>query len=326
MKRKAKIIGIILVMLGILDILLRMIYSSSGSKFYFFINDPGKAFFHLVVLPLVTWLFISNLSSDELNRMWQKAKPAFCLLPLLLLLAWNITYDDMIHAFNDRIPMPYEFSDLQTRDTLSKLHKNLNEHNYDPEIKQYIDIKNLHPINNFKDYWTETTFSSKSSFLLTFLSISICSFIIFTHVIIGWTNKSINQKQFNILLLMVSIISPWVFLRAYSEWFSNFQKIKETSLNNLILMSFVLSIILMISFVMHKRKTMGIILLTIVSASSSIVSFIIGLKVSYFNMVAHILYTMDFSFLLVIYSMLVIFFLVLIHFGIAEDKETYDLI
>lgn len=242
-------ISIISSFLGIIGIFLTCFSTNNKLGIQLVLNDPGKVFFHIFILPVAIRSFFKNFPYLKIKKISPKWKIALISQVIACFVFGSIlTGYEHINRNCSRLPSP-EILPLENRESIpiysewQEKRKTIIKENSaglltknpgtDNHLNPYVDSieserKNLCSVNYwtfyFKDrYWKILRISEAWSLLLSLLAIFFyhivfCS-LLAIYPIKKWNRKFPFAKIIPIYNFILFSILLWVPLRAYSEFY-----------------------------------------------------------------------------------------------------------
>ncbi len=261
-----------LLVLGLVEVILKIIYSSSLSYgLSFVLNDPGKTLFHLVLLPVAAAILLSKLPVRLITYLFGRIRyfPTFLFLILVTVAIYEV-FSDHLHPGADTALMPYEVrgapaalsalrldiarqvtqyhqTDLPDDAQRNKLQQA--KQTYAQQVSE-LRSRSKSPAGSFTVYYWY-------AMLLNCIGVAyaVLLFVLTLSLIAG--KVELEDRRLDAFILNIFILSPWIILRAYSEWYfsmGNYHLAEDSKL----VVIFFLSILLVMQ-VAFLRKSRGFI-------------------------------------------------------------------
>jgi AraC-like DNA-binding protein len=265
----AILVSLFPIILGLVDVLLRMIYLHSFKEgIYFSIHDPGRMVHSFVLLPVSIYILIVNFPLANIKASFSKLKIVICIMFVFLeFLAVFQAYHDARDGYNNRLPMPYNLR--EGRNKLVKLHHSIMEEinnykrlsfsksEYQKHIKEfrkpYLEYSNKvkGPADQF---WYSTTFYTKFSIFVTFIGISYVIILFTIIAFFALERKRIDDSLLKAFIINAAVLSSWFIFRAYSEWYLNLGDFDVQKDAKFIVLPFDTVVLLVTVFFLYQKK------------------------------------------------------------------------
>ncbi|MFD2112027.1 hypothetical protein [Thiorhodococcus fuscus] len=328
---------------GLLDVILRCEKIGFTNGLIEAAQDPGKVLFFLFLLPIAAFVLIRTFPEELLCLNRTRKIVAYSLGLCLLAISLLLTIDDAEKGFCDRSPMPSHFSDdliaknlyaerqilrtlvdnarfpdrSITPQSLEEMRKAVSNQarsantRYQELVEKEFSKKYTGQWKTECNFITHSSFRAKWAVFNTFQALLIVSLLIWIIVLHIAAGRPLNNPMREALIIVFSVLVPWLVFRSYSEWYSSFGDMsfsRYTPLLLAIILSFL--VFALIGILQHRGRAL-VIAASFMVATSSLVATISQINPEWFGyLVSH------FSILSPI-ELLTVYFLVLLLFGSA---------
>jgi hypothetical protein len=254
-KRIAWILLLGLAALGILDTFLRYYYllPDKAVAWRDILNDPGKQLFVVLFLPLLAFLVARHYPVTQARAAFQRHSLLFGTLASILTFGIGAYYipKNAVNNFYLNCTTPEHIGDEAIRTNIAKIREThfqavvnaLGQPNYaaHAEIQMLTFETNRNQVfsdrgltnHSLAGFWHDTSRHAKVAVLETEAAVFIGLTILWTLLL--FTPKGsqtdertkIPKETSDAILLAVALLSLWVPLKLYSEWYTNFCHARE---------------------------------------------------------------------------------------------------
>jgi hypothetical protein len=250
---KKQIIAVVsfLAMLGVADVIARVLICGNVG-FEYALHDPGKNFFHIIILPLVAVVVLTKIHPVSLYRKMEfnewpgylKAVVGSFLGMVILSGIWGAYMheeDWRCSKLRGAYLMPFDVypnqagvdSLKQKRSQIDDMFHSLAEHKSDSTKRKGIAAK----ISKLKSEYVELSkkhcpddcsiwkVNSPYTYLSVFETLVAVVFVgyLFSAIVLFAIQKRLGgEASTNAVTAAVAVISPWILLRTYSDLYINF--------------------------------------------------------------------------------------------------------
>lgn len=270
--KTGRLVFFFFIAVGLIDLITRIIISGPQLGIYYSIHDPGKIFFHIVILPLASIILATRTPVSLIwtyFKAWDKSVK-WLISPFIIL----ILVTGLIGSFvNDKkwrcggieaYIMPFDIysssnpeslKDMIVLDTLRaqvyrEIFKDTMERKYDLDSlkRDYKGITAKHQSNC--GFYPFTSFLNFWELIETILAVLVVAYLFTSIIVLAVHRRLGNQVNTSGLITTVAILAPWIILRAYSDLYINFTERINASVYVFII---VLFIFILIAFIMDKK-------------------------------------------------------------------------
>jgi hypothetical protein len=306
---RRKLIAICVLLLGVMDVLLIFATAAASdvdnplsAALGEALNDPGKDFFHIVLLPLALFVFF-----DEFDLTILQAKPMLLSLGILLFLGLLAFWAGHIAHSHYR----------STSEATSQLASPADYGNAgcSKELFRLRGAQRVQPMaswRSLKDAYRDTASKCADASIRSWWSIFLTGVGLIAVVLVIWevvlrvvfVRRSRERNQ--ILLTAASLLTIWIPLRVYSDWYLNFgiQDPRTFVGIGLIVVLAALLVILPVWIMQLSRIYATKVILLIWSGASAIVGAVAAVKAQWIANFVAILSALQLSELGLIYLLL----------------------
>lgn len=232
------------VTLGLLDAALR-IHLNPIEGWIIVLHDPGKTFFHLVVLPLVVWIAANHYALHRAQCSVAVSAPAKFTLVLLMAVAAAGAVIESRSSFKDRLTAAEDIADKGFRDQLAQVRKELRDglvtganQSDDSNGSQALKAKNksnelaaevtAQAVAQYGSWYQAASPRRLIATVLAAFGFIATAYVLWLLVctargIFPWASTG------RALYLMILLLSIWPLLNGYSEVWRNFGVAPESN-------------------------------------------------------------------------------------------------
>jgi hypothetical protein len=313
MSRAAKLTALALLVLGISDVVLRCYLLGSLNALTLALQDPAKTLFHLMQLPLAAFVLLRDYPINII-RACVRTQKTICLGIGVLLLSLAIIFGitDTIAGFSQRWPMPEDIKDAQLRGELLNLRLDFLRGDSDP--------KRLYEDYNRKIGLQNRSMAAASSRvyvsgLLSTLGIIFAVLLLWTLVVHAISRKPLSEEFVGALIFVVSILSPWLLLRPYSEWHLHFGEGDLITYKPLFIASVFSLIVIFLIVILKQRRKLGALIAVGVSVGTTLLAILAAVRKDWFSQVAWVAARSDLLYTTIFYVLIGCFVLAILTFS-----------
>lgn len=245
--------------LGVLDVILRIYYLGFEAGLTAVVNDPGKEFFHILLLPALAYLLLTvPLTSRDLLRGLFRLPMGRFIVGALLVVAMLQSANEAKSAFTRTNSSPEDFADPKNREDYAQARKDLlflrtgGAHENSVRAKAIVQRYNIYSVVTETNDLIEITGDQardaaysishklvgddadwpaclrKASLrryvatLLAFAGNLAMAWLFFAVCFSSLPQSRPATKERDVMLLMIAIFSMWLPLKFYSEWYYQF--------------------------------------------------------------------------------------------------------
>jgi hypothetical protein len=203
-------------------------------------HDPGKSFYHVVILPLAVMCLSKGFPVDVLKR--QLGYPSRRILLAFLGIAFVgaaviFAVCDVHDGFTKRLPWPADVSrsipgqsGQCAQDELQAIRSSLRAHllaepGADPQValaKYKGTVEAL--LGTDRSFWVQSSIRAKWAAILTVLGAAFAGALLWVIAALLLA-LSCPQDTLQSMVAVVTLSTWWIPLRAYSEWYGNVENI-----------------------------------------------------------------------------------------------------
>jgi hypothetical protein len=304
---------------GLVDVFLR--FALTGwSGLWEAAFDPGKALFHVILLPFAVAVLLPAIPAQLVARVWQRhrvllAGIAVAFFGLSVAFAWT----DSKKGFCSRRPAPEDVADVtlrnhlvKTRDdwraTIAGLYRSPDVSaekisNAGRASMQSYDgyVKNLRPDCRFPN---QASIRAHWAPVLTWLAVIFVAGILWLLFVSLLAREPPGEDFLESLLVIVALLAPWLVLRPYSEWYTNFGSQSDYTALLPALLSFI--VVLGLIKALKDKKTAITVLSTIFGTGSVILGVVMKSKPEWFERAAREITRLDAVELSMVYAVITV--------------------
>jgi hypothetical protein len=257
--RNALLVGLVLFALGWLDVCLRLWsfhqLNALSVGIEDVVNDPGKHFFHLVLLPLVGAYLFKNFPSSQLGVLLAKSKPfRISVVAIgcgLVVLAVYLVFSHEKEDFFRRCTNPEDLAAFGIRSNLFMLREKhkaslplFGGEDYRTNalaalVKFNTEREAVFKTNNFKNSWgglvTHRSLKAQVAALESLLAALTGAVVLWTALTFFLGLKLLGNKDgapiesIHSFFSYLVAIMVWTPLKMYSEWYTHFKVLEDTT-------------------------------------------------------------------------------------------------
>lgn len=229
------IVPIILALGGLVDLIARISLLPWPIGLTESLHDPGKVFFHIVLLPLISFLFIRHFPNEILQLIrgvdWRAWTARVTLIAICMLSIIQVT-EDAKKGFFERLTTPENIADdtrradfLAARLSILKEVRNGTLKPRDGKLQgreaAAKAVSGITPtfVNVLRSGSFRQSVATLLAFIGTLIAAGVFASIILVKLIGGGT---LNEKGKALFLTLIALLSAWIPLKVYSEYHHNF--------------------------------------------------------------------------------------------------------
>ncbi|MCC6409472.1 MAG: hypothetical protein IT453_20100 [Planctomycetes bacterium] len=229
-------------------------------------HDPGKFFFHVVLLPIAVLALTLSFPVGVLERVWsdRRKRVAFVVVATASIASAAIYGGaDAIHGFERRTPWPPDVRraivdgvDAPTHlaRERARLRIEVRANTKTPstalaEYKQRVEAL----IGVERDYWSQSSFRAKWAGGLTILGSAFAGVIIATIGLLVLA-RSLERETVRALSLIVMLLSTWLLFRGYSEWWGNLGELSFVTYTPFVIVGIAIAVATFFLWLLHEWK------------------------------------------------------------------------
>jgi hypothetical protein len=329
--RWAKLIALVLLVGGVLDLICRCVLLGSVNAFTLAFHDPAKTLFHLMQLPLAAFVLLRDYPITIVKRGLHTTRPIGMVIGVaLLVLAVAFSAQDTIQGFTERWPMPEDFASSEQRRDLVGLRlrflelKNRSQEERQRQAKQLYNAYASNIGAGDPRQLSQASFRVFLSGLLTAFGVVFAVFLLWTLIVHAVSRQALTPSFLSAMVFSIGVLSPWLLLRPYSEWHLHFGEggIFE-SYAPLGLAIFFSILVIVLTAVLRTHRRMGSYLAICLSGLTTVLAVTSAVKPGWFSFVFWVAAPSDLLYMTIFYFLAGCFVLALLAFssGSPESAE-----
>jgi len=291
-------------LLGLADIVTRWWLLPGNSGLLAAANDPGKDFFHVVLLPMSVFFILSFPPQSILNLEKTASRIALTMLITIQALCVLWTFDETGRSFFGRLASPEDIRDPAARIRVYELREQLRSKvalktiNPDVALKQarLAAATEIGSPPSLKRYLQNASLRRHVATTLTWIGVSVVAFLfwmILTIPITGFIqrrrtrrdSKPISEKEKKYFLSGIAMLALWLPLKLYTEWHGSFyaEKVDDPTIfigGLLVVMS------VLVVFFCAQNRLVGAIPSAAIAGISSLAALVLQAQGGWFTPVA----------------------------------------
>lgn len=308
------VVAAIACLAGVLDIVLMVYFAGWRGGITLALHDPGKTVFHVFLMPLALWIFIAVFPRSLLSRLPPRGKPFVAGLAVLAVgLTLLATVNDHHDGICDRFPAPVDIADASGRAGLLELHVSghdaMRAARDDEDFTKVSDKAHkgyeskLAQIRGAAcDYFALASPREYWSFVLS-LSGALFVILVFWSLLLHLVaRKRPSQEMLSAYLVVFALMVPWLFLRAYSEWYLHFGILDELTYTTMYIAIGLAVGMAIILFILNLKRRVRLIAAALLTGIPTILSVFGALSPEWFSFGARVWLALDLSEIVVIYG------------------------
>lgn len=287
---------------------------------------------------------------------WKSTRPVLLVSGAVLFLAtFAFAASDAMDGFCDRLPMPSDIGDLSVkgrtarnnlvtvrsdlrkeliadRDTLAEqtargeIDKEqfvllLQQKSKEKQEIYLVEARTTATCDaGFSDYWRHSSLRAKWAGVLTLAGGLIVTFILWILLLHSVTGIRLSQREQEPILMIFSILTPWLLLRAYSEWWINFGA--PSDYQPFVPVVVAAAAVAFLAAFLKVRRPRLVITASTITGVSAIAAALAKWKLDWFDVAARAFAALDLVYLVAVYlvvSLVVIAAVSHAFRGIADD-------
>lgn len=337
-------VGYLLAALGLADVGLRCIEIGIDDGLLAAAHDPGKVVFHVLLLPVASAVLVLEFPIHFLRSAWSRSTTITVVIALVLFaLAAGLAADDIKAGFCERRSSPADLKGITIKDPstgqeysrslLLKIRRDWRNHvvsipfgsEVDEEIASDLEQRYDAVLAGIRrpgcSFIDQSSLKAKWSGFLTFLGIAFVAlllWLIFLHLMMG---ERPSESFANIALVVVSLLAPWLVLRAYSEWYINFGTVGFRSYPALVVALIVLGLIAFQLYVLRSTRRVLPIVAGLIAFLSAAFALLSDFNASYFGIGATAFASLEAIPLLTIYVLIALTIIGTIRFLLQPPSD-----
>lgn len=322
-----------LLVFGLVDLGLRCYYSGIGIGFLWAAHDPGKAFFHIVLLPVGTFFLIRSFPAATVRAAYARAPIVTVGSGILLIVVIGFfSFKNSVAEFFNRV-RPSDISDSRVRVQLvkkSELWRNQVAASRDAqtfdvvsevvrnEYRQFLNTQLGTP--SFSNYWDQASLRRKWASGLSFIGTIYPALLLWLLFLYPIAKISMSESTKNGLLVAIATLSPWLPMRAYSEWFLHFG-ITPKDYQALPVATIVAIVLMVLVFVLRSKSVPIVATSAVTSAVCAVLGLVFQYQTSWFSTIAEGFMNLSAVNLMTVYVIALFFMTTVVNYAYLSPEE-----
>ncbi|MCK6446120.1 MAG: hypothetical protein L6Q99_06975 [Planctomycetes bacterium] len=221
-------------------------------------HDPGKFFFHIVLLPIAALALVLAFPVELVELLWTNRRKRWALVVLTAISVLSASMygaRDAVAGFETRLPWPPDVdSSIVVEDAPSlsaarylarerarlRAAARAGELDSTESVEAYTAVVDS-VLGESRSYWRQSSLRAKWASLLTVIGAACAGAIVATIGILV-LSRAFEQETVRALALIVMLLSTWLVLRGYSEWWGNLDRLDITAYTPFVIVGVIIAV------------------------------------------------------------------------------------
>ncbi|MBI5434695.1 MAG: hypothetical protein HZA52_17820 [Planctomycetes bacterium] len=230
-------------------------------------HDPGKFFFHVVLLPIAVLALTFSFPVGVLERVWSDRRKRMALVVVATALISSAAIyggSDAVRGFERRAPWPADVRKsivagaldaptylareralLRAEVRAKSKHPSVARAEYTQRVEALLGVE--------RDYWSQSSFRAKWAGGLTILGATFAGVILATIGVLVLA-RALERETVRALSLIVMLLSTWLLFRGYSEWWGNLGELSFGTYTPFVIVGIAIGVATFFLWLLHEWK------------------------------------------------------------------------
>ena len=313
--RLAKLAGFVLAFAGIIDVVLRTATLGWQDGLFNTAHDPAKTFFHVALFPIAVAIFIQRFPTSSVRELSKRNRAlALILASVLAALAAIYIVPDPVRGFCERRPLPSDVrneglrKDMQSirtewHQTLKNADASANGTLYAERYDGFVAKARGEPCS-FIEHASDRAYWAAFLSALAVIFVAVLLWLLCFHLA---CRHRLDRPMWEATIVVVSLLTPWIVLRLYSEWYINFGDLDLGNYQPLLIV-IVISLLVVIAIIFLNPENRRLALTAAgISSLAGVVGVLFAFKPEWFGVLAEVFARQNPEGLVLIYTLTSLF-------------------
>lgn len=297
---RCKLLSASLFLFGLFDIAL-LFWMNSAWAPKFILNDPGKAFFHCVLLPIAALIFCSAYSHKEVTRFAEtQIKALIAFLAIVgVFTSLLATGNSVITGYCNSHGSPFEYSASSSNPELYKLFFReradlvgksrgalFQKANAEIEARYVAITDNLRTDDCIANILQISSFRGVWSAFLTLVGTLFATTIFWSVLAHLFAKQRPTKSMLSAYIASIALILPWLPMRLYSDWYIHFGRVDHGTITSVVVLGGMAFAATVLIYVLSLRQNVRAVSAAVVSGIPVCLSVVAMLKPDWLHGIA----------------------------------------